>query len=116
MAVHASPDLGDPLTADLGLRSAARVPRPRSRSTGSGTLPSEKRCVRTALARQPDRVVLDLSRLTFMDATGVHGVLDLANRAARLKVNVAVIPGPPAVQRLFEICELRDATSLMAAA
>lgn len=60
--------------------------------------------------------MLDLNRLTFMDATGVHGVLDLASRAARLKIDVVVIPGPEAVQRLFEICQLRDSIAAMTAA
>jgi anti-anti-sigma factor len=64
--------------------------------------------VESALAGQPDRVVLDLSRLTFMDSTGVHGVLDLASHAARLKVDLVVIPGPRTVQRVFELCQLSE--------
>lgn len=64
--------------------------------------------VQSALARHPDRVVLDLSRLTFMDSSGVHGVLELASHAATLKIDLAVIPGPRAVQRLFELCQLSE--------
>jgi anti-anti-sigma factor len=64
--------------------------------------------VRSVLARQPDRVVLDLSRLTFMDSTGIHGVLELANHAARLKIELVVIPGGRAVRRAFEICQLSE--------
>jgi anti-sigma B factor antagonist len=64
--------------------------------------------VQTVLARQPARVVLDLRRLTFMDATGVHGVLELARHAARLKIDLVVIPGPRAVRRVFELCQLSE--------
>jgi anti-anti-sigma factor len=64
--------------------------------------------VRRVLARQPERVVLDLSHVTFMDSTGIHGVLELASHAARLKIDLVVIPGPRAVQRVFELCHLSE--------
>src|SRR5579875_3172208 len=64
--------------------------------------------VENVLACQPDRVVLDLGRLTFMDSSGVHGVLELARSAARLNVDVVVIPGPRAVRRLFELCQVSE--------
>lgn len=70
----------------------------------------------SALARHPIRVVLDLSRLTFMDSTGVHGVLGLAHRAARLQIDLVLVPGPPAVQRLFDLCQLSDCFALAHAA
>jgi anti-sigma B factor antagonist len=72
--------------------------------------------VANALACQPHRVVLDLTRLTFMDSTGVHGVLDLARRAAELNVDLVMIPGPPAVQRLFELCQLPESVTWVEAA
>ncbi len=65
-----------------------------------------RRAVRRALSRQPARVVLDLSRLTFIDSSGVHVVIDLVKRAARLRIELAIIPGPPAVQRIFDVCGL----------
>ncbi len=61
-----------------------------------------------ALAREPERVMLDLSRLTFMDSSGVHGVLELARRAGRLKIELVVIPGPRPVPRMFELCQLSE--------
>jgi anti-anti-sigma factor len=69
-----------------------------------------------ALALQPDRVVLDLSRLTFIDSTGVHGVLELASRAARLKIDLVVVPGSRAGERLFDLCQLSKAVTLVDAA
>jgi anti-anti-sigma factor len=72
--------------------------------------------IENALARQPQRVVLDLTRLTFMDSTGVHGVLDLARRAAELNMDLVVIPGPQAVHRLFELCPLSESVTWVEAA
>jgi stage II sporulation protein AA (anti-sigma F factor antagonist) len=61
-----------------------------------------------ALASCPERVVLDLSRLTFIDSGGLHAAVELHERAARQNVQLEIIPGPPAVQRPFEICRLTD--------
>ncbi len=69
--------------------------------------------VQSAFGRRPERVVLDLSRLTFMDSSGIHGVLELASRAARLNIDLVVIPGPRAVQRLFELCQLSESVTLI---
>jgi anti-sigma B factor antagonist len=67
-----------------------------------------RQAVRRSLAPQPDRLVLDLSRLSFIDTSGVQGTIDLAARAARLKIGLEIVPGPRAVQRLFEICQLAE--------
>jgi anti-anti-sigma factor len=65
-----------------------------------------RRAVRHALSRQPARVVLDLSGLTFIDSSGIHVVIELVKRSARLKIELAIIPGPAAVQRIFDVCAL----------
>jgi anti-sigma B factor antagonist len=65
-----------------------------------------RRTVRHALACQPARLVLDLSGLTFIDSSGIHAVIELVKRAARLKIELAIIPGPAAVQRIFDVCGL----------
>lgn len=65
-----------------------------------------RRAVRHALSLQPARVVLDLSGLTFIDSSGVHAVIALATRAARLKIELSIIPGPAAIQRIFDLCGL----------
>lgn len=64
--------------------------------------------LRRALARQPDGLVLDLTRLTFIDSSGVHAVIDLAKRTERLGIRLTILPGSRAVQRVFEICELTE--------
>jgi|1185.fasta_scaffold775953_2 anti-anti-sigma factor len=49
------------------------------------------------------KVVLDLGSLTFMDSTGLRMVIDAHLAAAANGVEFAVAPGPPAVQRVFEL-------------
>lgn len=49
------------------------------------------------------KVVLDLSRLTFMDSTGLRMIIDAHISAATEGVTFDVTPGPPAVQRIFEL-------------
>jgi STAS domain-containing protein len=62
------------------------------------------------------RVMLDLSRVTFMDSTGIHGVRGLASRAARLKIEFVVILGPRSLRRLFELCQLFQSVAWVEAA
>jgi anti-sigma B factor antagonist len=75
-----------------------------------------RHAIQMALAREPERVVLDLSGLSFMDSTGIHGVIELARGTARLKANLVIIPGPRAVRRLFEICQPREPGAIIKAA
>jgi anti-anti-sigma factor len=65
-----------------------------------------RHAIRAALARQPARLVLDLSRLTFIDSSGIHILVGLFRRTGHRGIELAIVPGPPAVQRVFEICEL----------
>jgi len=62
--------------------------------------------VEQALERDPECVVLDLSRVSFIDSSGIHAVVTVAKRCAERKVHMVIIPGPPHVHRVFEICQL----------
>ncbi len=53
-----------------------------------------------------DGVTLDLSKLTFMDSTGLRAVLALADRCAETRSELRIVPGPHAVQRVFEVTGL----------
>lgn len=53
-------------------------------------------------------MVLDLSRLSFIDSSGLHVTIELQRRAIRQNIRLVIIPGPRAVQRLFEICQLTE--------
>jgi anti-anti-sigma factor len=70
--------------------------------------PVAHEAIADAFTRRARVVVLNLSRLTFMDSTGVHLVSDARGLAAAEHVELRVIPGPPAVQRVFAAAELAD--------
>jgi anti-anti-sigma factor len=61
-----------------------------------------------ALATLPERLVVDLSRLSFIGSCGVQTMISLVRRTERLNIQLLIVPGPRAVHRIFEICHLTD--------
>jgi anti-anti-sigma factor len=55
-----------------------------------------------ALAGREPAMVLDLSRLDVIHLTGVHTILTAHLRASDERKEFLIVPGPPAVQRLFD--------------
>jgi anti-sigma B factor antagonist len=53
-------------------------------------------------------LTLDLSGLQFLDSSGLRLILETAERARRDGVAFSVLPGAPAVQRLFEVAGVGD--------
>jgi anti-sigma B factor antagonist len=53
------------------------------------------------------RLILDLSRLEFIDSTGLRCILECDAEARRDGFTIALIPGPTAVQRVFELTDTR---------
>jgi len=57
----------------------------------------------------PQRLVLDLSGLTFIDVSGLHVLLAAAERCrASAAPTLKLVPGPPPVHEVFEITGLAD--------
>jgi anti-sigma B factor antagonist len=56
----------------------------------------------------PECIVLDLSQLGFIDSSGLHATLELAEHAAAQNTQLVIIPGPRSVQRMFQITGLAD--------
>jgi anti-sigma B factor antagonist len=54
------------------------------------------------------KVVVDLAGLTFVDSSGMRVLVEAYRAAAQHGVEFAVLPGPPAVQRAFEMAGLKD--------
>jgi anti-anti-sigma factor len=54
------------------------------------------------------RLVLDLRQLRFLDSSGLRLLIDWDARARADGVELTVIPGPPAVQRLFDLAGVTD--------
>jgi anti-anti-sigma factor len=59
-----------------------------------------------ALRRRSGCLVIDLSRLSFIDSSGIHVLVQTHRRCAEEETRLVLLPGPPAVQRVFEICDL----------
>ena len=49
------------------------------------------------------RFIVDLRRLAFMDSSGLRLMLELSAEARRDGISVGIVPGGPAIQRVFEI-------------
>ena len=52
---------------------------------------------------------VDLSRLRFIDSTGIGVLLRVEAEARERGVDLSIIPGPREVQRVFEVTGLSDA-------
>lgn len=68
--------------------------------------------LQTALHRictdDADTIVLDLSKLTFMDSTGLRAILLAEELCEEHRCRFVLTPGPPQVQRLFAVTGLLD--------
>jgi anti-sigma B factor antagonist len=51
-------------------------------------------------------ITLDLSKVEFIDSTGVRAVLTLRDRCRQRGTEFQIVPGPPAVQRVFDVTGL----------
>jgi anti-anti-sigma factor len=54
------------------------------------------------------RLVLDLRQLRFLDSSGLRLLIEWDARARADGVELTVIPGPPEVQRLFDLAGVTD--------
>jgi anti-anti-sigma factor len=66
--------------------------------------------LRAALMEQAARgaVTLDLSGLRFLDTSGLRLILETAEASRRDGFSFTVLPGIPAVQRLFEVAGVTE--------
>ena len=53
-------------------------------------------------------ILLDLRGLTFMDSSGLHLVMRWASEALQDGFEFELEPGPPVVQRIFDLAALTD--------
>lgn len=67
------------------------------------TVPRLDRALGDAESRRPSRIVIDLSRLAFMDSTGLQALLAARGRASQHGYGLALVPGAPRIQRVFAI-------------
>jgi anti-sigma B factor antagonist len=53
-------------------------------------------------------VIFDLGDLAFMDSTGLRFLLECYAESRQDGFTMALVPGPPAVQMVFELTDTRD--------
>jgi anti-anti-sigma factor len=59
-------------------------------------------------AASPPTLVVDLSKLTFLDSTGLRCIVTADERAREAGRRVVVVRGPDPVQRVFAITRLEE--------
>ena len=62
---------------------------------------------------RPAVVALDLSRLTFLDSSGLRVIVSADKRARRENRRLVVVRGPESVQRVFSITHLDQQLELV---
>jgi anti-sigma B factor antagonist len=53
-------------------------------------------------------LVLDLRALTFMDSSGLHLTARWANESSKDGFGFEIVPGPPPIQRVFELARMTE--------
>jgi anti-anti-sigma factor len=59
-------------------------------------------------ADAPSTLVVDLSKLTFLDSTGLRCIVTADERARNEGRRIVIVRGPDAVQRVFSITRLEE--------
>jgi len=78
------------------------------------TAPEFSERLNHAIALGKTNVVLDLSRVSFIDSTGLSVLLNGLRRVRRAKGRMIVVCDNPTVLRLFEITRLDDTFEIVA--
>jgi anti-sigma B factor antagonist len=93
------------------LQQVVRGPRHTLVLTGELDAASAPTLATTVAHIRMDRstqVILDLRKLSFIDSTGIRVVLVTRELCAECGCEFSLVPGPPRVRRVFEVCGLLD--------
>jgi len=69
--------------------------------------------LRRVEASAPATMVVDLSKLTFLDSTGLRCIVTADERARAEGRRIVIVRGPDAVQRVFTITRLEERLELV---
>ena len=72
------------------------------------SVPKVQEELRRVEADAPATLVVDLSKLTFLDSTGLRCIVTADERARNEGRRVVIVRGPDAVQRVFAITRLEE--------
>ncbi len=75
-----------------------------------------ERTVDAALAAGASRVILDMRRLEFIDASGLHSIVQASDACREAGCEFMLVPGPHHVQRVFELTGMLKALKFSRAA
>jgi len=64
--------------------------------------------IRDALERHPTEIVVDMSKLTFMDSSGLRGILNGCSIADSMGIKYRCISIQPNVRRMLEVVGLLE--------
>jgi anti-sigma B factor antagonist len=105
--VRSIPERGDPLVVDCSRDRGELVIRV-SGELDLATVDVLRDALQRAEAADARRIVLDLSGLDFIDARGVHVVLEAEARSRSDGLRLALVRGPDHVQRVFVLAGVAD--------
>jgi anti-sigma B factor antagonist len=96
-----------------GLRLAARAEGPRHTVVLVGeldlaTAPELDAIAERVCSEGARELVLDLRELSFIDSTGLRAILVTRERCEGHGCELFLTPGPPAVERLFDLTGMRS--------
>src|SRR5690349_619448 len=72
------------------------------------TIGELRRHTTEAMTAGPGRLILDLREVTFLDSSALHLAVEVLERSKVTGTRFAIVPGPPVVQRTFEVAGLID--------
>jgi anti-sigma B factor antagonist len=64
-------------------------------------------------AGKPDLILLDLRGLDFMDSSGLRTIVSADSRAREEGRRLAIVRGPAAVQRIFDVTRLDERLNIV---
>jgi len=106
--MHDRPPLPEPFRSDV-VQAEGEVRIALTGELDLATSPVLERTLQDVTASTGGgRVVVDLRGLSFMDSTGLRVVMRWEGTAREAGLVPVFIPGPPAVQRVFETTRLMD--------
>jgi anti-anti-sigma factor len=62
--------------------------------------------IRDAVEASPERLVIDLAGVTFMDSTALHALIDADHRCRAAALHLVIVPAPERVHHPFRIAGL----------
>jgi anti-sigma B factor antagonist len=70
------------------------------------TAPELRDVIRQAFGGHPETLVIDLARVTFIDSSGLHALIDADRRSTAAGIRLIIVPAAADVHRPFSLAGL----------